>query len=513
MGVQDLVNALNQSLSTTQKLELVEAFLQSGDAEYVLDRCPKLWTKINDYYDLLHNKFMKKEILENVMINLLDPLRSEEEKIKLKSLEAELVKYIEGLDKRIKDIEKQILDIIQNNPNCMPRVPSAVQAPTIGIPPINIPQCPEFEKFLDQMEGIVRIISTKLSDSPFGTPWIMAHLGFVGYTDHGINHAKRVFDNAKKIAREIGANLNPLEISILKIAVYYHDYAMNFLPNVVKKNLQNLDRNALRKGHASFSAHQWINDFDSYYKILLEKYITSNHDLQKIKDAVAEIIENHSGDFNHYTDKSITICNSNIPIRVGLLSALLRLADEIDAGYYRLPQSETLGVILVLGLCYDEYAKSLPHYVTNALIDSISVENGRLEVLMHPFEGAALFYPRIDSKKVLITYKGDDLDLLRPLFNVSGKRVYAVKDMFEEKLESELELANEVFRNYSLRELGYHVEESIPLDLASRFDRDLAYRGFQSFVKMGIGKTLLDSCEDLKEIKSEHDIYEIVEVR
>ena len=510
MGIQDLVNALNQNLPTTQKLNLVEDFLRSDDAEYVLDRCPELWAKINDYYDLLLKRVTKAGLLEEVMINFLDPFRSEEEKIRLKSLEGKLVEYLEGLDKRIKDIEKQILDIIQNNPNCMPRVPSAVQAPTISIP-----QCPEFEKFLDQMESIVRIISTKLSDSPFGTPWIMAHLGFVGYTDHDINHAKRVFDNAKKIAREIGANLNPLEISILKIAVYYHDYAMNFLPDVVKKNLQNLDRNILRKRHAFFSAHQWINDFERYYKILLEKYltITNNHDLQKIKDAVAEIIENHSGNFNHYTDKSITICNSNIPIRVDLLSALLRLADEIDTGYYRLPQSETIGAILVLGLCYDEYAKSLPHYLTNALVDSISVENGRLEVLIHPFKGAAIFYPRLHSKKVLITYKGDDLDLLRPLFNVSGKRVYAVKDMFEEKLKSELELANEVFRNYSLRELEYHVEESIPLDLASRFDRDLAYRGFQSFIKMGIGKTLLDSCEDLKEIKSEQDIYVIVEVR
>lgn len=162
------------------------------------------------------------------------------------------------------------------------------------------------------------------------------------YTDHTIEHSKRVIDLLDELTRLLPRpdRLNDNEAYVLLAAALLHDIGMQYLAFFedeaacavfsradIEKALASDDarRDLLRARHHLVGA-QWIRDTvgaECIRKDLIEE--------------VAEVVKGHTRvSLDAYEDHR----KAGGPMRVRLLAALLRLADELDLDYRRVDLRE-----------------------------------------------------------------------------------------------------------------------------------------------------------------------------
>jgi hypothetical protein len=206
------------------------------------------------------------------------------------------------------------------------------------------------------------------------TIWKKGEFYHVYYTLHGLDHSNSVIQILEKLIDGLNSEekLNETEIFCLLSAAYLHDVGMLC-------KYSDDDKNAARKSELKkrpYSVQDLIRD---EHHIRSGRYIMEHAEGLKLDHREAEyirlIVEGHRQiklESDEYNEKAIGLTS----VRVRLLSALLRLADELDLLPERAP-----------GTLYDILKNNMPdysrihwlkHYYTSGLlIETSESEKGR----------------------------------------------------------------------------------------------------------------------------------------
>ena len=206
------------------------------------------------------------------------------------------------------------------------------------------------------------------------TIWKKGELYHVYYTLHGLDHSNYVITILDKLINGLNPqdNLNETEFFCLLSAAFLHDVGMQCkYPNDVERAAQisitkkrpYTFQDLIRDEHHKRSG-RYIKDNSKNLKLdPIEaeciRLISEGHRQTKLKSA-------------EYNDQPIGL----IRVRVRLLSALLRLADELDITYERAP--ETLFDILKNDIPDYSRIQWLKHYYTSGILINTQQEaNGK----------------------------------------------------------------------------------------------------------------------------------------
>jgi hypothetical protein len=207
------------------------------------------------------------------------------------------------------------------------------------------------------------------------TIWKKGELYHVYYTLHGLDHSNYVITILEKLINGLNPqdNLNETELFCLLSAAFLHDVGMQRkYPNDVERAAQISKTNKKR----TYTFHDLIRD---EHHTRSGRYIKDNSKNLKLDHIEAECIrlisEGHRQtklESKEYDDQPIGLDR----VRVRLLSALLRLADELDVTYLRAP--ETLFDILKNDLPDYSRIQWLKHYYTGGILINTQQEaNGK----------------------------------------------------------------------------------------------------------------------------------------
>ena len=206
------------------------------------------------------------------------------------------------------------------------------------------------------------------------TIWKKGELYHVYYTLHGLDHSNYVITILEKLINGLNShdNLNETEIFCLLSAAFLHDVGMQCkYPNDVERAAQISDTKK-----RPYTFQDLIRD--EHHK-RSGSYIKNNSKNLKLDPIEAECIrlisEGHRKtklESEEYNDQPIGLNR----VRVRLLSALLRLADELDITYERAP--ETLFDILKSDIPNYSRIQWLKHYYTSGILINTQQEtNGK----------------------------------------------------------------------------------------------------------------------------------------
>ncbi|WP_321430259.1 NB-ARC domain-containing protein [uncultured Methanolobus sp.] len=213
--------------------------------------------------------------------------------------------------------------------------------------------------------------------------WSKGELNHLYYTLHGLDHSQNVINLINKLVEGLSIELNDAEIFCLLSAAYLHDVGMQ-----VKYDDDNSKCEGISKAkNRPYSVQDLIRD---EHHIRSGRFIKDHSKTLKLDNYEADIIrlvsEGHrKTDLNSesYDDTGI----GNDPMRVRLLSALLRVADELDVTYKRAP-----------GQVYELLEKEMPsfsvlqwlkHHYTSALVITTTGNSTTINVHCH--------YPDVDN--------------------------------------------------------------------------------------------------------------------
>ncbi|MCK4937815.1 MAG: hypothetical protein KAR85_04340 [Methanosarcinales archaeon] len=214
----------------------------------------------------------------------------------------------------------------------------------------------------------------KIIEQEADTIWKKGELYHVYYTLHGLDHSNYVIKILDKLLNGLNPqdNLSETELFCLLSAAFLHDVGMQCkYINDVERAAQISD-----KKKRPYSFQDLIRD--EHHK-RSGRYIKDNYKNLKLNPIEAECIrlisEGHRQtklESTEYNDQAIGLNR----VRVRLLSALLRFADELDITYERAP--ETLFDILQSDIPNFSRIQWLKHYYTNGLLINTQQEtNGK----------------------------------------------------------------------------------------------------------------------------------------
>ena len=204
--------------------------------------------------------------------------------------------------------------------------------------------------------------------------WKKGEFYHVYYTLHGLDHSNSVIEILGRLVDGLNPEdkLNDTEIFCLLSAAYLHDVGM--LCKYPDDDAKAAQKSELKK--RPYSVQDLIRD---EHHIRSGRYIKEHRTDLKLDhievECVRLIAEGHRQiklDSKEYDDQVI----GQKSVRVRLLSALLRLADELDITYKRAP--ETLFDILENDMPDYSLLQWLKHYYTaGVLIDTITEAKGK----------------------------------------------------------------------------------------------------------------------------------------
>jgi tetratricopeptide (TPR) repeat protein len=206
------------------------------------------------------------------------------------------------------------------------------------------------------------------------TIWKKGELYHVYYTLHGLDHSNNVITILDELINGLNPqdNLNETEFFCLLSAAFLHDVGMQCkYPNDIERAAQ---ISTTKKRPYTFQ--DLIRD--EHHK-RSGRYIKDNYKNLKLDTIEAECVrlisEGHRQtklESTEYIDQPI----GHDRVRIRLLSALLRLADELDIGYKRAP--ETLLDILKNDIPDYSRVQWLKHYYTSGILINTQQEtNGK----------------------------------------------------------------------------------------------------------------------------------------
>ena len=340
------------------------------------------------------------------------------------------------------------------------------------------------------------------------TIWKKGELYHVYYTLHGLDHSNYVIDVLTKLINGLNPadDLNETEIFCLLAAAYLHDVGMQDKHSDDEKKAAQLSE----LKNKPYAVPDLIRDEHHQRS---GRYIKDHANDLKLDPMEAECIrlisEGHRQvklESKDYDDQTIGL----EVVRVRLLSALLRLADELDITYKRAPKN--IFDFLKVDMPDDSYLQWMKHYYTSGvLITTLKQENGKkktsIEVHCH--------YPNEDvgrritevliSKPIEETLNEVRLILLECGLNLSlDHKVKSNPDLDEIPTEIYEKYLGEKFKiSMELpRTKGFVGRNDELKDLLSSLDKNvIIIEGIA-----GIGKTYV-AAKFAEELKDEYTVY------
>lgn len=157
---------------------------------------------------------------------------------------------------------------------------------------------------------------------------------FPDFTDHSILHSMDVLFFSNQIIGEQLHKLGTWECYVLIMACYLHDIGMGISRNDYEEFLEKMDLESYRKAHPGADETKIIRDFHNEFSgFFIQKY-ADVFDIPS-KEAVFAIVQVSRGHrktdlFDEAGYPTMEIEGEQI--RTAFLSAVIRLADEIDVG-------------------------------------------------------------------------------------------------------------------------------------------------------------------------------------
>jgi len=192
------------------------------------------------------------------------------------------------------------------------------------------------------------------------------------YTDHGVEHSERIIKTIGDLfeSSQDPDMLNPYETFILLASAYSHDVGMQSarhadLPDKLEYTLE--DKEIIREKHAESSAKMIFESVqpNSDFSLGLEG-------CEEYVPFIASVVRYHSGkrrnDLNSLKDSSL----KGEYVRLKLLAALLKLADELDRDYRRINIKELKFWPLPI--------VSKFHWWTHHYTQSVTINDGRIKL-------------------------------------------------------------------------------------------------------------------------------------
>lgn len=237
------------------------------------------------------------------------------------------------------------------------------------------------------------------------------------FTDHSILHSDRmvtILYNILKdnLSKDDENKLNHNELYILLLSIYLHDIALQ-IPKAfgIETEISDFGKkeyNFIRENHGE-TVGEILEDFLKKGKD--EYKISININKPMIKPyipSICKICSRHQSNIKYDPNEKISL--EGDPIRIGILTGLLRIADQLDCDNRRVDMDKL-----------DRYSISLDskiHWIACHYIDSVNIKNGNIRVI-------ASFPESLSS--AIISY---------------------ISDKLTEKIKSELELCiDELWEN------------------------------------------------------------------
>jgi hypothetical protein len=155
---------------------------------------------------------------------------------------------------------------------------------------------------------------------------MLARPMFRHYTDHTIEHSQRVIFLASDLIKKGEINLSQEERFVLLCAIALHDIGMQTNMYIENKpqNPSDDDLETIRKNHHIYSHKLIKNDYEKYG---LKKQ-------EDLVDYIAQVAKNHRE--TDLETESRDIEYTGKPLRLKLLSAIIRLSDCLDYDHRRI---------------------------------------------------------------------------------------------------------------------------------------------------------------------------------
>lgn len=333
--------------------------------------------------------------------------------------------------------------------------------------------------------------------------WAKGELNHLYYTLHGLDHSKSVINILENliVGLKPESKLSQIEIFCLVSAAYLHDIGMQ----IKYSDDEDRARMISKSKRKNYTIQDLIRD--EHHK-RSGTYIKENSKNLKLDNFEAEVIrlisEGHRKvdlKSNGYDDQVI----GNDLIRVRLLSALLRLSDELDITYKRAPDS----LFEILKIDMPEYSilQWLKHHYTSGLLVSTAGNITTVDVRCHyPNETNGnkivediIIEPikqRINEVQVILLKHGLDINLTYKLY-VNPDLEEIPEHICEQYLQSPIKNRRElpktkgfVGRDKELQQLSSSLKKNI-----------IVIEGIA-----GIGKTYV-AVKFAEKLESEYHIY------
>ncbi len=279
-----------------------------------------------------------------------------------------------------------------------------------GKPSTDLPRIEE--KINDKMKTVV-------------TPREFPDLGFWYYNKHDMEHIKKVIFYLWQILKKRDIRLRPHEQYLLYLAAYGHDLGMTIWDESLKKAYERIlgekmNTSLMQKAHAIAGAN--------IMKELVEPYIQNT----EVRGVISEIIAYHSGDIE---DEDISRLErreiDEKEIRTGLLIALLRIADTMDANEKRLPDEEIIATSLALTSTCKPFYAQCEHYMRRKIVESCNCEKDGIVLRVDVgFQNFFVKSPK-GRKGKSVTFRGEDAFL--GVLEEFGKELGAPENLEELK--------------------------------------------------------------------------------
>lgn len=197
------------------------------------------------------------------------------------------------------------------------------------------------------------------------------------FTDHSARHCDRVIDIIGKLVEDnlsshSPKSLNREELIVLALSVLFHDLGMH-LPNShgFTKPITDFtidDYNKMRRDHGEVSGAVVRDIADGTDKVL--QLGSLDDDINHLLPTVAFLCERHQSSSEYRPEEIVRIGPKEL--RVGLLTSLLRLSDELDCDYRRVDMNKLNQ--------YGIPITSVFHWLNCSYVDSVTIKGGVISI-------------------------------------------------------------------------------------------------------------------------------------
>ena len=163
---------------------------------------------------------------------------------------------------------------------------------------------------------------------------------FPDFTDHSILHSMDVLYFSNQIIGEQVHKLSAWECYVLIMACYLHDIGMGISRKDYEEFSEKLDLAEYRKRHPTADEAKIIRDHHNEFSGMFIRKYADLFDIpsEEILFAIIQVCRGHRKTDLLDESEYPTFAIEGEPVRTAFLSAVIRLADEIDVGADRNPE-------------------------------------------------------------------------------------------------------------------------------------------------------------------------------